>query len=95
MNAKPIRNKFYFTFEDGATRLGFQDRTASGVLLPVSQENSKNSRWGTVIAVGKEVTEFNIGDTVLIESMMWTPVIQYGDDRFWMSDEDKVVAVRG
>lgn len=94
MKARPIHNKFYFQFEDGALRMGFQEKTASGLLLPVSQETTGHARWGTVIAIGAEVTEFAVGDMVLIESMQWTPVINYGDDRFWMSDDTKVVAVR-
>jgi co-chaperonin GroES (HSP10) len=93
MNARPLRNKFYFQFEDGATRLGFQEKTAAGVILPVSQETAKNSRWGIVTAIGKDVKEFAVGDKVLIESMMWTNVINYSSERFWMSDEDKVIAV--
>lgn len=94
MKVIPIKNKFFFQFEDAATRMGFHEKTVTGIVVPSSFSNVDKARWAHVIAIGKDVTEFAVGDVVLIENLQWTPMQNFDDVRFWISDQSKVVGVR-
>jgi co-chaperonin GroES (HSP10) len=65
--------------------------TESGIILDGTTSN-RNSKTGTVLAIGSEVTVVNVGDKVYLE---WNKgqVVKIGDAQRVMIKEEFIVAV--
>jgi hypothetical protein len=95
MALRPVKNTFLFEFF--ATTYGgkFVDRN-SGKIILTNQDISTQAtqaRWGRVTAIGEKVTDFNVGDIVLIESLQWTLEMKFEGKSYWKSDDTKVIAI--
>lgn len=97
MAIKPIGKNIIFVFKDKVNSKGEFERgsTASGIVLLGGHEDSaKQSRWGVVIAVGPDVKDATPGQEILLPALRWTNSISVGDQKFWKTDENEVVAIR-
>ena len=68
-----------------------EQTTESGIILDGTTSN-RDSKQGTVLAVGPQVTLVSVGDVVLLE---WNKaqVVKIGDAQRVIVDEDNIVAV--
>ena len=68
-----------------------EQTTDSGIILDGTTSN-RNSKQGTVLAVGPDVTMVKVGDVIMLE---WNKaqVVKIGDAQRVIVDEDNIVAV--
>jgi co-chaperonin GroES (HSP10) len=68
-----------------------ESKTTSGIILD-GANSVRDSKKGTVLAIGPDVTEVKVGDVVYLE---WTKgsVVKVGDAQRVIIDEEFIVAV--
>jgi len=68
-----------------------EQTTESGIILDGTTSN-RDSKQGTVLAVGPDVTMVKVGDVIMLE---WNKaqVVKIGDAQRVIVDEDNIVAV--
>lgn len=95
MAIRPLGNTFLFAFFNDTAGGRFIERNSGKIILTNYQylDQGTNARWGKVLAVGSDVTEFGVGDIVLIEALAWTKGFEYDGVKIWKSDESKVCAI--
>ena len=95
MALRPLGHSFLFSFLNETSQGRFIERN-SGVVILTNQnynEQGTQARWGKVLAIGSDVTDFNVGDYVLIEALQWTIQLKHEGVQYWKSDDSKVMAV--
>lgn len=91
---EPIRNNILFVFEDNVRSDGmFGEETESGIIYKTHNDSAGAPRWGTVLAVGPDVTEIENGDRILIEPLMWTEGFVHDGVKIWQTNDEKVMAL--
>lgn len=95
MSLIPLKDNFLFEFTNETKDGKFIEKSKAGFILTnIRVDNQmEDARWGKVLAVGPDVTEFAINDLVLIERGMWTTSIRYENQNYWRSEQNKVCAV--
>jgi co-chaperonin GroES (HSP10) len=85
MEVKPLR-KMVLVAENKVDQT-----TASGIILDGTTSN-RDSKTGTVLAIGSEVTDVKVGDVIYLE---WNKgqVVKIGDAQRIMIKEEFIVAV--
>lgn len=92
---KPIGNTFLFSFLSETVGGKFISKN-SGQIILTNQDldvQGKYARWCKVVAIGSAVTDFNVGDIVLIEALKWTIEYKFDGKSYWKSDDTKVIAI--
>lgn len=96
MNVSMFEDKIAFHFEEETVNGGFVSKTDFG--LYIQEDHSKQvgqARWGKVIKVGPDCTEVKVGDTILIEPVMWTNGVSLDEGKeFWVTRESNVIGLR-
>jgi hypothetical protein len=93
-----LHNHIMFQFEDEVIGSGqnmkFKETTEWDFTVSREEEAVKQSRWATITHVGPNVTSVKVGDVALIEALKWTTGVVYENERYWRTDEEKVLALR-
>lgn len=96
MQPRPIGNNFFFSFLSKTRRGVFEQKSGGLIYIPNAapsvDEQGLMARWCRVEAIGDEITDFNVGDIVLIEPLKWTIGYIFGDKKLWKSDQSRVIA---
>lgn len=87
------KQRIIFQFIGDTQSGNFVPKTEWGFEIKRATEDHKEPRWGEVKVVGKDVKHVVTGDYVLIEPLMWTLNFQYEGEKYWATDEVKVLAV--
>ena len=92
---KPVGKSILFVFLDEVAGGWFYDKSAFGLFIPKSVENSATQcRWAKVVAVGKKVGDhIKPKMKILIEPMKWTVGMEYDGVKVWRTIEECVVAI--
>ena|ERR1017187_4362137 len=91
---KAVRKNIIFQFVEDVTQTRFINKADSGFIINSGDGNQTSiARWGKVTHVGPDVSEVKPGDFILIDAGKWTPGFYVNDQRYWKTDEDKVVGV--
>lgn len=99
---KTIKNHIIFQFEDeiikksdqGYTRTQFSEKTDWGFEMSNYDDGAKSPRWGFVAAVGHEcMSDIHVGSKILVEALQWSEAFELGEERFWRTDDTKVMAI--
>lgn len=96
MILQPIHNHILFQFVDDAVGDSLVTKTKSGIMMSrdMDFDEQRDPRWGKVLAVGPEVDELiKVNEYILIESLQWTPGIEFNGIKLWKTVEPKVLAV--
>lgn len=95
MALKPLGKFFLFAFTNETVGGKFVEKNSGRIILTNQDIASQGqfARWGQVIAIGSEVSEFGVGDYVLIEPLQWTTEVKFDNNSYWKSDESKVIAI--
>jgi hypothetical protein len=92
---QPIGNAFLFSFLSETVGGKFVGKN-SGKIILTNQDldvQGKYARWAKVTAIGSKVTDFSVGDIVLIEALKWTIEYKFNGQSYWKSDDTKVIAI--
>jgi co-chaperonin GroES (HSP10) len=92
----PLTDKIYFKFTENVTSTGFMPKTKNGFLITDvhGYQEIHSPKWGEVIAHGPDVNEeIKSHKYILVEPGKWSPGINFDSDRFWMSEENFIMAV--
>jgi len=95
MTLRPLGKSFLFKFCSDTYGGKFVEKN-SGLIVLTNQDldqQGKSARWGQVVAIGDRVEMFNVGEFVLIEALQWTTETKFEGEKYWRSDEDKVIAI--
>lgn len=96
-NVDLIEKKIAFEFLEDVDSTGFNNKTASGIIIQEQQKNQVDRpRWGRVLKCAHGVTEVAVSDFILVEPLGWTPAIELdetGSKKFWITTEDRIMAV--
>lgn len=92
---KPLKNNVMFRFLDhtGGAKGRFTDTLGSGIIMVPTITSQKVHRWGEVLALGPDCDGLNVGDYILIESLMWMEGTKVDGVRMWKTDDTKVLIV--
>lgn len=77
----------------------FERKTKSGIVIPGFESHAdtiKTPRWAKVCAVGP-LCDKNLaveGCEVLVEPLMWTSGMDLEGQRFWRTDQSKIIGYR-
>lgn len=95
MTLKPLGKAFLFSFFNTTYGGKFVERSKGQIILTNQDltDQASSARWGKVLAVGDQVTDFGVGAVVLIENLQWTIEMRYEGSSYWKSDETKVIAI--
>jgi co-chaperonin GroES (HSP10) len=94
MALRPLKDNFIFEFTNETRDGKFIEKSKFGFYLTNQRLDTQMvARWAKVIAIGDEVTDFGVGDYVLIEQGMWTTGLQYEGRTVWKSDQKKVCLI--
>lgn len=91
----PIRDNIMFQFLDatGGGKGKFTDRsTASGIIIAQDDMQQKLPRWAQVTNVGPK-SQVKPGEYILIEALMWTYGTEINDEKYWKTDDSRVMMV--
>lgn len=86
-----IEDGVIFKFVEDITNKTFENKTDWGFIVKDRNNDMKRPRWGKVCAIGPKVTQFDVGDFVLIEHLQWTSGLNYNGDKFWKTNESRVI----
>lgn len=101
MNIEPLRNNILFQFKDKTTTDGlFVAIRKSGIVVDLGRDHEQSGtlcREATITSVGIDIDieEFNTGDTIVIQNLMWTKGFNYNNERHWMTRPENIVGVIG
>ena len=87
------KQRILFKFYDETAKGRFVPKTEWGFELKRETEDMKDMRWGIATAVGPNVKHVKVGDYILIEPLMWTLNFEFEGEKYWATDEEKIVAV--
>lgn len=90
---RPIENGIIFKFLEGISNKAFDNRTSWGFEIRDRVNDAKRPRWAIVERIGPKVTQVSEGDYILIENLQWTNALEYKNDKFWKTNESKVIMV--
>lgn len=96
---RPLLKNIIFQFEDELVTAGGRKQFASETdwgfkVVANFDHDTKSPRWGKVISVGPDVSEeVKPGSRILIEALQWTPGAKFEGSEYWMTNEDKVLAI--
>lgn len=95
MQLRPLNNSFLFSFLASTSGGRFIERNSGRIILTNQDldNQGKYARWGRVEAVGPKITDFAVGDLVLIEALQWTKEMKFEGKSYWKSDDSKVIAI--
>ena len=93
---RALGKSFLFQFQEQINSRGeFHQKLGDslGLITIASYEDSaKAARWVKVVAVGPQVTQFEVGDVVLLPALRWTESAETAKGKVWRSTEIEVVA---
>lgn len=92
----PVGSSLLFTFLDdtGGGKGRFQERSKSGLVIPVLNSSQTNeNRWGRVVAVGSDVDGVAVGEFILIEALKWNAHETFEGEKVWRTISDSVICV--
>lgn len=90
---KAIEDGIIFKFIEDIASKTFENKTDWGFIIKDKMNDVKRPRWGQALVVGPKVKHVAVGDYILIENLQWTNRLDYKDDKFWKTNESKVIMV--
>lgn len=85
---------FKFLDETYGSQGKFSERSSGSIIIAnIQKRQSGANRWARVLAIGPKVSEVSVGEFALIESGQWTLSCEYQGEKFWKTDESKIIMV--
>ena len=80
-------------FVENIINKAFENKTEWGFVVNDRTNDPKQPRWGKILVVGPKVQHVKVGDYVLIENLQWTSALHYKEEKFWKTNESRVMLV--
>jgi len=98
MNLTPIHDNIVIQFKDEVRNGFFVDSPSSNVGIVTDlggnhERSGKYCRIATVKSVGQAVTEITVGDTIVIDHLMWTTGFKFDGEMYWMTQPKCIVGL--
>lgn len=90
---KVIDDGIIFKFIEDASNKGFDNQTSWGFVVKDKINDVKHPRWAEALVVGPAVKHVAVGDYILVENLQWTNMLEYKDDKFWKTNETRIIMV--
>ncbi len=90
---KVLADGVIFVFVEDIVSKTFENKTDWGFVVQDRNNDPKHPRWGKVLTVGPDVKYVSVGNYILIESLQWTSALHYEDQKFWKTNETRVMLV--
>lgn len=90
---KVLEDGIIFKFLEDTSSGAFQNATNWGFIVKDRDNDVQYPRWGQALTVGRKVKYVVPGDYILIENLQWTNALHYEEDKFWKTNESKVLLV--
>jgi hypothetical protein len=92
MNISAIENNVIFQFVEDVTQTRFINSSASGFIINSGDGNQTLwPRWAKAVSIGPDVMEIEVDDFILVEAGKWTTSFRVDDQRYWKTDDSKVI----
>lgn len=88
-----LEDGIIFKFVEDIEKKGFKEKTDWGFQMTEMTANFERPRWAKALRIGPTVKYVKEDDYILIENLQWTNALVYGDDKFWKTNESKVLMV--
>lgn len=94
MNIHPVLNNVVFQFTDQIINGRFVNSSSGGLIISSQDYKQSNScRWVKVTHVGPDVVDITPGEFALVDEGMWTPGFYVGAEHYWVTTDEKLIAV--
>lgn len=90
---KVLADGIIFKFVEDISNKAFQNKTDWGFIVKDRENDVKHPRWGQALVVGPTTKHVKVGDYILIENLQWTNGLTYMEEKFWKTNESKVIMV--
>lgn len=87
---KALNYSIIFQFLE-QTDNALSNKTDWGFEIKDGKKDLQVPRWGKVISTGKDVKIVKETDYILIEPLMWTLQIEVDKEKYWSTNETKVI----
>ena len=89
----PINDQIAFEFLDDTTKGKFNEKSGGGILLVQHAHKQVDyCRWARVKVIGPDVKNVSVGDIVLIQNLRWSNQFMIGEDKYWLTAENEIIA---
>lgn len=93
LNLRCIKNRIIFKFNDEVGSGSFDNKTDWGFEIKNPVKDVDVPRWAEVLAIGKDVKAVKPGNYILIEPLMWSLSFTHEGEKYWVTDETKLIAM--
>ena len=90
---EPVRNQLIFQFVNDTRNGMFNETTKEGIIIVEGRHKQVDeARWGKIVAIGPDVTDYSVDDIVLIEHLRWTNEFRIDNVGYWLTADDQLLA---
>lgn len=86
-----LEDGIIFKFIEKISGKRFENATDWGFTVQDKDNDMKHPRWGRVMKIGPKVKYCVEGEYILIENLQWTSGLEYKGDKFWKTNESRVI----
>lgn len=80
-----------FKFLESISGQSFDNKTNWGFEIKDKTDDFKRPRWAQALKLGPKVKYVKENDYILIENLQWTSSLEYFGDKFWKTNESRVL----
>lgn len=88
-----LEDGIIFKFVEDISGGSFDNKTNWGFELKDKIDDMKRPRWAIALKTGPKVKYVKENDYILIENLQWTMALHYESDKFWKTNESRVLLV--
>ena len=88
-----LEDGIIFKFLENISGQSFDNKTNWGFEIKDKTDDFKRPRWAKALRLGPKVVHVKENDYILIENLQWTAGLEYYGDKFWKTNESRVIMV--
>ena len=92
-NVSVLGDGILFKFIQTLSNKSFDNTTDWGFVVKDKTDDFKRARWAIAEVLGPTVKHVKAGNFILIENLQWTNGLDYAGDKFWKTNESRVMMV--
>jgi hypothetical protein len=92
-NVSVLEDGILFKFIETLSNKSFDNTTDWGFVVKDKTDDFKRPRWAVAEVLGPTVKHVQVGDYILIENLQWTNGLDYLGDKFWKTNESRVMMI--
>lgn len=88
-----LEDGIIFKFLEEISGQSFDNKTSWGFEIKDKTDDFKRPRWAQALKLGPTVKHVKENDFILIENLQWTSGLEYYGDKFWKTNESRVIMI--